>query len=195
MNLRRQIIRGQALSWILVLLVGSVVFLSINRNATSTNQQKQAPAQLTQIAVIHTDVVDLETGMRGYLLTADTQFLNPFSHARSRINEDINTQRALIAKDAQNPETARTQSQMLQDIRVQINLWLSTVADPEIANIKWNSNAAVNVPFQVRGKALIDGIRTTIDTYRADETTVLNARTNAANRTLAILTPGILGGR
>jgi len=109
MNLRRQIIRGQALSWLLVLLVGSVVFLSINRNATSTNQQKQAQAQLTQIEVIKSDAVDLETGMRGYLLTANTQFLEPFNRARASINQDINTERTLLATDGQNAEAARAQ--------------------------------------------------------------------------------------
>ncbi len=197
MNLRRQIIRGQALSWILVLLVGSVVFLSINRNATSTNQQKQAQAQLTQIEVIKSDAVDLETGMRGYLLTANTQFLEPFNRGQATINQDINVERALLTTDGQNPEAARAQGEMLNTIQAQINLWLTGVADPEIANIRGNSNTAVNLPLQMRGKSIIDGIRTTIDTYRADETTILDARTHAANQTLAILkwvtAAGLLG--
>jgi len=197
MNLRRQILRGQALSWLLVLLVGSVVFLSINRNATSTNQQKQARAQLTQIEVIKSDAVDLETGMRGYLLTANTPFLDPFNRARSSISQDVNTERALLATDGQNAEAARAQGEMLNTIQAQVNLWLTSVADPEIANIRGNSNTAVNLPLQMRGKNIIDGIRTTIDTYRADETTILDARTNAANRTLAILkwvtAAGLLG--
>jgi len=197
MNLRRQIIRGQALSWLLVLLVGSVVFLSINRNATSTNQQKQAQAQLTQIEVIKSDAVDLETGMRGYLLTANTQFLEPFNRARASINQDINTERTLLATDGQSVEATRAQGEMLNTIQAQINLWLTSVVDPEIANIRGNSNAAVNLPLQVRGKGIIDGVRTIIDTYRADETTILDARTNAADRTLAILkwvtAAGLLG--
>jgi len=197
MNLRRQIIRGQALSWLLVLLVGSVVFLSINRNATSTNQQKQAQAQLTQIEVIKSDAVDLETGMRGYLLTANTQFLEPFNRARASINQDINTERTLLATDGQSVEATRAQGEMLNTIQAQVNLWLTSVADSEIANIRGNSNAAVNLPLQVRGKGIIDGVRTIIDTYRADETTILDARTNAANRTLAILkwvtAAGLLG--
>ncbi len=187
MNLRRQIIRGQALSWILVLLVGGAVFLSINRNATSTNQEKQARAQLAQIEVIQTDVVDLETGMRGYLLTADNQFLEPFNRARAGIARDVNTQRALIAEDGQNPEAARGQGEMLDTIQAQVDLWLASVADPEIANIRGNSNAAVNLPLQVRGKAIIDGIRATIGAYRTEETDVLGARADAANRTLTIL--------
>nr|MDQ6907373.1 CHASE3 domain-containing protein [Chloroflexota bacterium] len=197
MNLRRQILRGQALSWILVLLVGGVVFLSINRNATSTDQRKQAQAQLAQIEVIKSDVVDLETGMRGYLLTAHTEFLEPFNRARASINQDINAERALLGKDGQGTATTRAQDEMLRAIQTQINLWLTGVADPEIANIRGNANTAVNIPLQVRGKQSIDDIRGMIDTYRMDESVVLNARTNTANRTLAILkwvtAAGLLG--
>ncbi len=187
MNLRRQIIRGQALSWVLILLVGSVVFLSINRNATSIEQRKQAQAQLAQIEVVKSDIVDLETGMRGYLLTARDDFLEPFTRARSNVNLDIDRERALIGTDGQDAATASAQDAALRTIEQQTNLWLVTVADPEIANIRGNSNTSVNIPLQIRGKSLIDDVRTTIDTYRADETNILDARTNAANRTLVIL--------
>ncbi|HEY7908533.1 MAG TPA: CHASE3 domain-containing protein, partial [Thermomicrobiales bacterium] len=92
MNLRTQIIRGQAASWFLVLLVSVVVVFSIQRNLTSAEERRQALAQLTQIGVVKTDVLDLETGLRGYLLTADTQFLQPFDRARASISEDIDTE-------------------------------------------------------------------------------------------------------
>ncbi|HEY7909833.1 MAG TPA: response regulator, partial [Thermomicrobiales bacterium] len=94
-------------------------------------------------------------------------------------------------------EAARTQEAMLNDIQAQVNLWLGSIADPEIANIKGDPNAAVNVPLQVHGKDLIDQIRTTIDLYRGDETAILDARISAAYRMLAILkwvtAAGLLG--
>jgi signal transduction histidine kinase/DNA-binding response OmpR family regulator len=187
MNLRTQIIRGQAASWFLVLLVSVVVVFSIQRNLTSAEQRRQALAQLTQIEVVKTDVLDLETGLRGYLLTADTQFLQPFDRARGSISEDIDTERALIPTDGKSPEATRTQVAMLDTIQAQVNLWLGSVADPEIADIKGDPNAAVNVPLQAHGKDLIDQIRTTIDLYRGDETAILDGRISAAYRMLAIL--------
>ncbi|MCA1669446.1 MAG: HAMP domain-containing protein, partial [Thermomicrobia bacterium] len=120
-----------------------------------------------------------------------------FNRARASINQDINTERTLLTTDGQNAEAARGQGEMLNTIQAQVNVWLTSVADPEIANTRGNANATVNIPLQVRGKSIIDGIRTIVDTYRADETTILNARTNAANRTLAILkwatAAGLLG--
>jgi len=197
MNLRRQIIRGQALSWLLVLLVGGGMFLSINQNAISTEQQKQAQIQLAQIEVIKSDIVDLETGMRGYLLTAHTEFLEPFSRARSSITRDIAAERALLGKDGQGAATTRAQDETLRAVQTQTDLWLTGVADPEIANIRGNSNTAVNIPLQVRGKGIIDDIRAMIDTYRVDESAVLEARTSAVNRTLAlrkwVMAAGLLG--
>ena len=85
MSLRTQIIRGQALSWLLVLIIGGGVFFSINRNAVSADQQRLAQAQLTQISVIETDMLDLETNMRGYLLTAKKEYIDPFGQARAAL--------------------------------------------------------------------------------------------------------------
>ncbi|MGI8857929.1 MAG: response regulator [Thermomicrobiales bacterium] len=187
MNLRTQIIRGQALSWVLVVLVSSVVAFSLQRNAVSADQRKQALAELTQLEVVKSDVLDLETGMRGYLLTADTQFLEPFDRARANLGPDIDKERALIATDGKSPEASRNQEAMLADIQAHANLWLVSVADPEIANIRGNANTAVNIPLQVRGKELIDQTRSIIDRYRADETGILDDRVNAAYRMLAIL--------
>ena len=187
MKLRAQIIRGQAVSWFLVLLLSGGVFVSIQQSLTSAEQRRQALAQLTQIEVIKTDALDLETGMRGYLLTADTRFLEPFDRARATFGQDIDTARALIPTDGKSEEAARTQSVMLDTIQAQINLWLVSIADPEIANIRGDANAAINIPLQVRGKEMIDQIRSTVDLYRADETAILNGRINAAYRMLTIL--------
>ena len=187
MNLRTQIIRGQAVSWFLVLLLSGVVFVSIQQSLTSAEQRRQALAQLTQIEVIKTDALDLETGMRGYLLTADTQFLEPFDRARASFGQDIDAERALIPTDGKSAEAARTQSVMLDTIQAQVNLWLVTVADPAIDNVKGNANMAVNIPLQARGKEMIDQVRSTVETYRGDETAILNGRINAAYRMLTIL--------
>ncbi len=187
MNLRTQIIRGQALSWIVVLLLTGVIFVSFRRTETLIEQRKQAVTQVTQIEVIKTDVLDLETGMRGYLLTADTRFLEPFDRARAMIGQDIDKERALIPTDGKGPEAAHTQETTLNDIQAQVNLWLVSVADPEIANIRGNANTAVNIPFQVHGKDLVDRIRTSIDLYRGDETVIRDDRINAVYRMLAIV--------
>ncbi len=187
MNLRTQIIRGQALSWVLVVLVSSVVAFSLQRSAVSADQRRQALAELTQLEVIKSDVLDLETGMRGYLLTADTQFLEPFDRARASLGPDIDKERALVPTDGKSPAAARTQEAMLVDIQGQSTLWLASVADPEIATIRGNAGAAVNIPLQVRGKELIDRTRSIIDRYRADETGILDDRIDAAYRMLAIL--------
>src|SRR5437016_2869053 len=144
MSLRTQIIRGQALSWVLVLIIGGSVFLSIHRNATSEDQAESAQAQLTQIALIETDMLDLETNLRGYLLTAKDHYLDTFNDARATIFEEIKKQNVLIAQDDGDRAIANQQLDTLRDMQANINLWLSSVADPEIANIKGNPNAAIN---------------------------------------------------
>src|SRR4051794_22632217 len=95
-NLRQQIIRSQALSWLLVLVVGTLVFASIQRNAAITDERRHAQAELLQIEHIRTDALDLETGLRGYLVTGISGFLDPFNHARPEVYQDIDETRGFI---------------------------------------------------------------------------------------------------
>jgi CHASE3 domain sensor protein len=197
MSLRTQIIRGQALSWVLVLIIGGSVFFSIHRNATSEDQATLAQAQLTQISLIETAMLDLETNLRGYLLTAKDQYLVTFNDARATIFEEIKKQNALIAQDDGDRALANQQLDTMREMQANINLWLSSVADPEIANIKGNPNAPINLQLQDLGRRLSEGVQKTIDTYIAGERAVFDARTHTANQTLVILkwvtAAGLLG--
>jgi len=186
-NLRTQIIRDQALSWLLVLLVGGGVFLSISNNVASTDKRKHALAELVQIEAINIDILDLETGMRGFLVTGIDEFLDPFTRARAALAQDIANQRALLAADTNDPATTVAQEGALHDIQTQSDLWLKEVADPEIRNRQADANASVSLQRQVRGKGMIDGTRSAIDRYRNIETAILDQRTQAANHSLAVL--------
>jgi CheY-like chemotaxis protein len=95
-KLRRQIIRSQVLSWVLVLVVGALVYASIQHNAAITDQRRQAQAELLQIETVRTDVLDLETGLRGFFVTGINQYLEPFNRARANVNQDIQSAYALI---------------------------------------------------------------------------------------------------
>src|SRR5690348_16898581 len=96
MGLRTQIIRGQAISWVLVLLVAVPVAVAFLHNQTVTAERRQAQQQILQLDAIQSDVLDLETGLRGYLVTDVSSFLQPFDTARGNFNRDVNAERALL---------------------------------------------------------------------------------------------------
>jgi CHASE3 domain sensor protein len=64
------------------------------------------------------DLTDMETGQRGYLLTADPQYLVPYNEGKSRIEADLASLRtALMSRpDKDRPEKERALSSQLQSL-------------------------------------------------------------------------------
>src|SRR5438046_6660897 len=53
------------------------------------------------IANVLKDLTDMETGQRGYLLTADTSYLQPYTDAKNRIDTDLADLRVRLANRAE----------------------------------------------------------------------------------------------
>jgi len=183
-SLRQQIIRQQAIQWLLLLVVGAVIFFGIQQRADAVSRENAARAQLAQLQTVLTDVTDLETGMRGYVLTGNPVFLDPYNTARNRLQSDLDIQGTLIARDP----TADSPVQLLQMRNIQnaMQRWYAEVADPEIIARQQDPGAVVNVPRQTLGKSLVDTVRLNIDRYRSTETAILNRRTVDADNALQL---------
>jgi len=65
------------------------------------------------ISSILTDLTDMETGQRGYLLTGEALYLQPYTDARSRIGNDFAALRLELANRAQ---SERSQESLLENL-------------------------------------------------------------------------------
>ena len=131
-------------------------------------------------AVIHSatmfrSVVDQQTGLRGYELTADPEFLSPYSDGVALEQESYAQLQAIYADDPQLREAAdRTHAAAAR--------WRETIAEPRIAQIR-------ALPAGVRpdltfaelegGKAAFDEVRADYTAYR---TSLLDRRREEADR-------------
>jgi len=59
------------------------------------------------------DLTDMETGQRGYLLTGDPSYLQPYSDAKGRIGTDFAGLRVALAKRAENERSLESQLESL----------------------------------------------------------------------------------
>jgi len=59
------------------------------------------------------DVTDMETGQRGYLLTATPEYLLPYQEAKTRIAGDLTALRAALAKSPQSEQATELQLEEL----------------------------------------------------------------------------------
>jgi CHASE3 domain sensor protein len=67
----------------------------------------------SDIASVLKDLTDMETGQRGYLLTADPSYLHPYTDAKGRIGTDITHLRVRLANRAERERSLESQLESL----------------------------------------------------------------------------------
>ncbi|MDN5362062.1 MAG: hypothetical protein PWP70_1109 [Moorella sp. (in: firmicutes)] len=75
---------------------------------------------------IEKEVIDMETGLRGYLLTGDPAFLKPYNEARQEMQGHYEELYGILGQDT-------ASLAYLDSINNEIQSWISTVAEPAIA--------------------------------------------------------------
>ncbi|MDP6637267.1 MAG: response regulator [Phycisphaerae bacterium] len=109
-------------------------------------------------------VVDMETGQRGFCITGNDEFLEPYWRGSVEFNRLLARQKKLIAHD---PD----QTRRLDRIERMVSQWRCQAAEPEIAarrNSEGHPDTLRNVAAQLEagiGKTLIDRIRQEFDTF------------------------------
>src|SRR3954451_5177213 len=115
------------------------------RKATREQQRAQsAVATATQVEKL---VLDLETGTRGYVLTGDERFLQPWRAAQRQLPGELAVLRSRVGGDAPQRVDAMWQSYL--------QLW----SRPVIAQARANRPAAQRILVQGEGKRRVDASR------------------------------------
>ncbi|MDD1016453.1 response regulator [Pseudomonas rubra] len=121
--------------------------------------------------------IDMETGMRGFLLTGDERFLDPYEVAKSRVGAGIQGLEQMVADNPQQVERlARAQS--LQD---EWNAFASAMISLRRDN--GNYREAIG---SGRGKRITDEIRKEFDAFIAMEHQLRVARNESVNTTTVV---------
>ncbi|WP_249898490.1 CHASE3 domain-containing protein [Paenibacillus sp. PK3_47] len=122
---------------------------------------------------IEKNVLDMETGQRGYVITGDESYLEPYNSGLADWRINYAKLNALIED---NPE----QTQNLSNIRESIELWISTAGE-YVIDLKRNGHeAAVDAFYRNdNGKSLVDTIRAQSDYFRDNERKLTSERITA----------------
>jgi CheY-like chemotaxis protein/signal transduction histidine kinase len=124
------------------------------RAAESTERAIGNAQELRKLAV------DMETGMRGFLLTGDDAFLAPYAAARSRFDTAVDVLADIVADD-------KTQVERLRHIRAQQSLWLGA-AEQMIAARRQQGDYHAMVRAGL-GKIPFDDLREQFSSFIAHE--------------------------
>jgi CHASE3 domain sensor protein len=105
---------------VLVTVVGTTfafLLLAIAQPRESARLSHHASDQLIAAGAIEKVVIDLETGVRGYVITGKEQFLEPFNNARADFPAQARTLERLARN---NPDELRRTRQIEHDITLYI---------------------------------------------------------------------------
>lgn len=103
-----------------------LVFIAWNAFMTIKHlRQLQSDAALTlesskaqaEISSVLRDITDMETGQRGYLLTANDSYLQPYNNARSRIESDFAALRSRFRNRSEREQALLSQLEVLSNAK------------------------------------------------------------------------------
>jgi signal transduction histidine kinase len=134
--------------------------------------------------------VDLETGQRGFVITGQDRFLDPWRAARAAFPTEAGRLSQLVAD---NPE----QHRRAEEIAQAYTSYLRNYSEPLIGTARRDLAAAQTLAATDEGKRRMDSIRAEFDRLVAHEaalSSVLQQRTDsAASRAIAAAAGGIAG--
>lgn len=140
---------------------------------------------------IQKNMLDMETGMRGFMITGDEQYLEPYQISSRSWQDNYNKLYALLED---NPD----QQQALEQMRPLILSWIANTGEFVIQNKRENNEAALQQHFsQNTGKNAMDDIRSQISSLVAKEKNLTAdrvAKLNQSNENVLYIWYVIAGG-
>ena len=101
---------------VLLAIVIANVLLAINslkQARDAATQERQAGATQATISGVLQDLTDMESGQRGYLLTADPSYLRPYSDAQARLTSDFAQLRSALTNRSDKEKSLEAQLETL----------------------------------------------------------------------------------
>ncbi|WP_042374917.1 CHASE3 domain-containing protein [Neobacillus jeddahensis] len=176
-NIHAKIITGY-----LTILICLVVSLFIVINRMSDLQQEVDFVADHDIEVhdlanqIQKNVLDMETGMRGYVITGDEAYLEPYNNASRSWLDNYNKLHSLLNDNG-------SQQRNLEEIKPLILSWVTNTGEFVINQKRSNNTASLNEHFANNtGKKLTDQLRTQLDSFLATEKQLTTERTEQLNQ-------------
>lgn len=176
-NIHTKIIAGY-----LFILVCLVVSLLIVMNRMSAMQKEvdfvtQHDMEVHNLAnQIQKNVLDIETGMRGYVITGKEEYLEPYNTASRSWLDNYNTLHSLLSDNGQ-------QKRNLEEMKPLIMNYINSSAEYVVSQKTINNQSALDDFFNNnKGKKRTDELREHFDSFLENQTNVTNQRVEKLNQ-------------
>src|SRR6267154_5634238 len=177
MTFKNKILGGFGTALVILIVVAAVSVRSMVKNAEDRAWVTHTHIVLEQLDAVLSNLVDAETGQRGYIITGEVSYLEPYNDARAHVHQNLAELRTLTADnsnqqralDLLEPATATTLSTLQERIDIRDRKGLAATAEVVRAG---------------SAKLLMDQIRALIAGMRMEENRLLKSRSEEAGASL-----------
>ncbi len=174
MGLKFKIILGSSITLVLMVILGIV---SINATKSLTSSNERVDHTHVVIATANQIIaagVDMETGMRGYLLAGKEEFLAPYNGGRGKFYK-------LVASLSKTVDDNPAQVQLLSEVKTNVDAWQKDVTEVQIDLRRKIGNAQTmndmaHLVGQAKGKVYFDKFREQIAEFIGREAKLMEER-------------------
>ncbi|MFG3206639.1 CHASE3 domain-containing protein [Streptomyces sp. NPDC048192] len=172
----------------LALLIGvafAVLLWAIDDANDSTSARRASRTALVEAGGMEQLLLDLETGQRGFVITAQEEFLQPWDEARKELPAE--TRR--FTESTTSAHQRRAAARIARGVESYVNDY----SVPLVEAVRRGDPAASGPAWTREGKRRVDALRARFDRYMADERAQLAAREDAAgaNGHRAVIAAGV----
>ena len=178
---------GFLLALAAVVVIALMSYQSLRATTLASTSLTQTIEAMAQLNAVLSTLKDAETGQRGYLLTGDEGYLDPYSTAVAALPGEFNALRGLVANRPQQ----KKRLEALQSLAAQKMDELRQTVELRRAG---HTEAALAVVRTDRGKTLMDGIRAAVGDMDASERQLAAQRSEEWQRAGAVSLAITLGG-
>lgn len=166
--------------FIVLLIMVAIGYLSYRNTGevkAAVTAEKHTQAVLLNLDETLLSMVDIETGMRGFFVSAEEPLLEPYKRGREKLPESIEKLRILLRE---NPE----QAARLDDLQAAIDIRIADADQKVETRRKVPLEEAIELFKASGGKAKMDTVRDIVETIREEELNILDAREKELNNNL-----------
>jgi signal transduction histidine kinase len=159
-------------SGLLVLIVGgafAVVFVTSTELRGTTDLRRQTREALVAAEALEKQVIDLETGLRGFVITRDESFLEPSNEARAALPASARTLESLAADEP-------IQLARVRRIVQAMDAYVREYALPLVASVRRNDPSVRSVELNLAAKRRVDALREGLNSFSEAERARLSTR-------------------
>ena len=165
---------GYCLALVVLLAIGTLAYRNIAGLVETSRWQTHSHEVLAHLELLLSTMQDAETGQRGYLITGEEPYLDPYNTGAASIAEELSDLRELTAD---NPN----QQRRVDVLALMIEKKLAELEETIELRRSQGFAAALEVVKTDARKLVMDGLRGTLDEMVKEEMDLLAARDAAAD--------------